>query len=1157
MHRALTAYDLQSAAVERSASLQPSSIARSLSDKSLVSISTAAVDGDAGRLAQGGAAATSSRVAQLHDGTLVYYADTAERSPFSVVLEDFRQTGGASRVCHVGKSTRAKDIAELVQSEEGTPSTPRLFLDGYELPPDALVCRIARPGSVVLLVPQLTELVSFFVAKVTRPASQLVVDGDMTVGLVKSKLTSQLAGYGAETLPLPAPGTEDVRSIVNYRGQALADTTALRECGVTSATQLHVMLRDSSQLPELPSSAGSRLLGDHLLRMVRAVGAGLDAGRQPQLIEDGLGGAYFLKDERDRTVGVFKPIDEEPYAPANPKGLAGGVEAMGTLSQAKAGVSVGRAAQRECAAYLLDHGGWAGVPHTAMLWVLHTAASDNAGTQLKVELKSGSFQRFVPHMCTAEEHGPSRFALRTTQRIAAFDIRVCNSDRHTGNLLVQRAGDRRREAEIAAELAEADEAGDLDAEEDMGVGGVQSELLRGAAPMANAKREADTAEGRGSVDAELGDESALTLVPIDHGFILPHYRMLGELNYEWAGWPQAREPLDEETKAYIAGLDSHADAAMLRIASSLPEESLLSLHLGTMLLQEGVAHDLSLAEIAQLAMREGRLPSALERAVEYAEGAAEQEARWLHLLPGPLMGTSLPSSGTATPAAGHSVPQSPAHLASEAAAAMAHSLSDTSLGTSVESLPAVPPWRPPPSAFAKPRPAVVTLGASTATSAAAVPKADRSHSPPSPHAIGAAAPRANASDGGAAPLAPPPHQPQPAFATPPSPLSPVESPLQRPAEGMAAADDRRVWEEAFLEAARRFLRSEMARLKRSASQDAASPPAGAAAASHEAREQQQQGHADDHPLPFSFDAAPRMVLRPSPVSAAPGHASPVDEGRPRTGEVPRSPASPPGAPASALYSPPAPLLMTGFSSSTCEPMPTMVGSPGGFSPKGSHAAFGPLLLPQLPPSAVSAAQASRAEAPRTVPAAIGAVRGPTAAWPRQLCSAGLGESWADMVEEEEQEGLAGRWAPGVRLSRTSASANVDTSPHVSRTPSLPSAITIAVEHAASEEAAAKAHQLQMTHAHQLEAERLRGPDNERHSPPDVRANPSLDSTFGSAGAPAAAPAAGSRDASPLRRTVGRAMAHDGGATASPAGLCEDRSPSGVRDALERARIAAA
>lgn len=132
----------------------------------------------------------------------VYYADAdGGSSPFSVQLDDFRMAGGTSRVCHLTQATRAIDIASLVAREEGMEQPPRLFLEGIELQPDALVCKIARPGSVVLLVPQLTELVSFFVSKVAlvRPAAAPMVEA---VGEVKVRSINR---YPCPLAPLPPP----------------------------------------------------------------------------------------------------------------------------------------------------------------------------------------------------------------------------------------------------------------------------------------------------------------------------------------------------------------------------------------------------------------------------------------------------------------------------------------------------------------------------------------------------------------------------------------------------------------------------------------------------------------------------------------------------------------------------------------------------------------------------------------------------------------------------------------------------------------------------------------------------------------------------------------------------------------------------------------
>lgn len=46
-------------------------------------------------------------------------------------------------------------------------------------------------------------------------------------------------------------------------------------------------------------------------------------GLKPELMEYGTAGTYFLKDSNRKIQGVFKPIDEEAFAPHNPKGNVG------------------------------------------------------------------------------------------------------------------------------------------------------------------------------------------------------------------------------------------------------------------------------------------------------------------------------------------------------------------------------------------------------------------------------------------------------------------------------------------------------------------------------------------------------------------------------------------------------------------------------------------------------------------------------------------------------------------------------------------------------------------------------------------------------------------------------------------------------------------
>lgn len=51
--------------------------------------------------------------------------------------------------------------------------------------------------------------------------------------------------------------------------------------------------------------------------MISAVLSGLATGYKPILAMDGTGGTYFVKDGNGWEVAVFKPQDEEPYAPHN------------------------------------------------------------------------------------------------------------------------------------------------------------------------------------------------------------------------------------------------------------------------------------------------------------------------------------------------------------------------------------------------------------------------------------------------------------------------------------------------------------------------------------------------------------------------------------------------------------------------------------------------------------------------------------------------------------------------------------------------------------------------------------------------------------------------------------------------------------------------
>ncbi len=99
--------------------------------------------------------------------------------------------------------------------------------------------------------------------------------------------------------------------------------------------------------------------------------ASFDLGHEPTLSEEGTSGAYLLREAQDgdspRPVAVWKPIDEEPFAPNNPRGM----QAPFGSETCRPGVKSGESSLREVLAYLLDHEGFAGVPPTALVELSH------------------------------------------------------------------------------------------------------------------------------------------------------------------------------------------------------------------------------------------------------------------------------------------------------------------------------------------------------------------------------------------------------------------------------------------------------------------------------------------------------------------------------------------------------------------------------------------------------------------------------------------------------------------------------------------------------------------------------------------------------------------------------------------------------------------
>jgi len=283
---------------------------------------------------------------------------------------------------------------------------------------------------------------------------------------------------------------------------------------------------------------------------------GLLAGVHPMLSSGGTGGAYFLKSTVGETVAVFKPADEEPLAKNNPRGNSwmnnhnNGNNTDTAIQSSpgegmRKGTRVGEGAAREVAAYLLDHDGFSGVPVTSLANLseqsVFFSGEDDDIIQRENENsgKLGSIQEFIKADAEAEEFGPSLFPLEEVHKIAVLDIRLANTDRNAGNILVKKD------------------------------------------------------ENTGQI---------VSLIPIDHGYALPH--TFEDVCFEWEFWPQAKQPFSKSTKEYIETLDAEEDIEYLRDNDiELRSSSERVLKVSTMLLQKASKLDFPPADIAAIMSR--------------------------------------------------------------------------------------------------------------------------------------------------------------------------------------------------------------------------------------------------------------------------------------------------------------------------------------------------------------------------------------------------------------------------------------------------------------------------------------------------------------------------------------------------------------------------
>jgi hypothetical protein len=136
------------------------------------------------------------------------------------------------------------------------------------------------------------------------------------------------------------------------------------------------------------------------------------------LASSGVGGTYFVGEKVP--ISVFKPVEEEPGAPNNPKSTEGFVPML----------PWGNGAHREVAAYKLGSQ-FVDVPETVLIQAVNKEG----------QTKIGSLQKFVLSDGDCSDFGANKFSVDSVHRLGVFDISILNMDRNDENLLVQKSDD--------------------------------------------------------------------------------------------------------------------------------------------------------------------------------------------------------------------------------------------------------------------------------------------------------------------------------------------------------------------------------------------------------------------------------------------------------------------------------------------------------------------------------------------------------------------------------------------------------------------------------------------------------------------------------------------------------------------------------------------
>jgi len=355
-----------------------------------------------------------------------------------------------------------------------------------------------------------------------------------------------------------------------------------------------------------------------LKKLIEEIRHGFMEGLIPTLILEGTSGTYNLRNTNKEVVALFKPIDEEAFAPNNQKGYTG---KFGQESFRK-GILSGEGSIREVAAFLLDKNNYFGVPESTFVEIAHPTFNKNANELLSIEdnslpkmrnsiihnfilenlistglllsdkltqktesvdnsitstislssmpiskyshikKKYGSIQRFVKSNDVAANFSSSLFDVKDIHKIGILDIRILNCDRNDENILVCK------------------------------------------------KRDKTTGK------------SYYRLIPIDHSLSFPDCIKIQEYEMCWMGWDQAQVPFSKELLSYIKKIDIMGDMQRMSNSIKLRDKCWKNFRVSNIVLKLGAEYGLTLYDIGMILYKPGfdeETPAEVEKLIEKTE----------------------------------------------------------------------------------------------------------------------------------------------------------------------------------------------------------------------------------------------------------------------------------------------------------------------------------------------------------------------------------------------------------------------------------------------------------------------------------------------------------------------------------------------------------